>query len=349
MMRVYHVGIIMLAMCLQACVEPFNPGLVGKERKLVVEGTLTDFPGDNLVNLTYTAGYNSEESVFSIRVRGAEVWTTNQNEVRTNWQDDGLGNFRPLPGFVPIIGDSYTLHFKTADGQLYQSTPQKLSKAPDIENATYTYSPVPGKAWGVFPVEISFKDNATDDSYYQIAWKHYELVDECGVVIPPGAGRIKPRYRCCTPCWNIDFSFGEINISSDKFVQQGATLRQFVTNVPYDKDSPYYLNVELFSLTKEAYNYLKLLKDQTQNTGSTFDLPPAPVRGNIFKATATGKESALGYFKVGGVSKKVVYIRRDNAPVAARINEPSYFLVNECRPCQEIPSRTAVRPAGWVN
>jgi hypothetical protein len=119
--------------------------------------------------------------------------------------------------------------------------------------------------------------------------------------------------------------------------------------VPYDKDSPYYLNVELFSLTKEAYNYLKLLKDQTQNTGSTFDLPPAPVRGNIFKATATGKESALGYFKVGGVSKKVVYIRRDNAPVAARINEPSYLLVNECRPCQEIPSRTAVRPAGWVN
>lgn len=341
--------LLLAGICIQGCVEPYNPGLVGQERQLVVEGNISDNIADNVVNLTYTAGYNSEESVFSIRVRGAEVWTTNQNNVRTNWQDDGVGNFRPLSGFNPVIGETYTLHIKTTDGSLYESNPQRLTKAPEIVNANYQYRAVPGKARGVFPVEISFKDDATEDNYYQVAWKHYQLVDECGVVVSPGEGRIKPRYPCCTPCWNIDFSFGEINLSSDRFVQPGATIQQFVSNVPFDSDSPYYLSVELTTINKEAYTYLKLLKEQTQNTGSTFDLPPAPVRGNIFKITNGGKESALGYFKVGGVSRKVVYVRRDNAPVAAPINEPSYYLVNECRPCQELPTRTALRPVGWVN
>ena len=60
-----------LLLILTSCVDPYDPKLVGSEKYLVFEGTLTDAPGPYRFALTLSAGYNSTENVYDERVKGA--------------------------------------------------------------------------------------------------------------------------------------------------------------------------------------------------------------------------------------------------------------------------------------
>ncbi len=337
--------VIALLLILTSCVDPYDPKLVGGEKYLVFEGTLTDAPGPYRFALTLSAGYNSTESVYDERVLGAEVRVTDDQGTRVEFMDDGKGNFNSPVDFRGQVGRTYTLTVRY-DGQTYRSDPETLGSVPPIDTVYSSFRKIttPGAGYnGEFLLYLDVNDPAGQENYYQWDWTHYEKPNFCILFRQEAATYWK---RCCTPCWNITRSAVDILIASDRLVNGRRLSAQSIGAAPNDDIAPYYLRVGQQSLSRGAYQYWLAVRNLTGNVGSVFDIPPATLIGNLHQDEPGGR-SVLGYFQVSARREKIVYISRFRAPLLP-FTPTEYPYLNTCEPCKEGLSRTGRQPEGWV-
>ncbi len=332
--------LIFLTLLLTTCVDPYDPKLVGGEKYLVFEGTLTDAPGPYRFALTLSAGYNNTESVYEERVKGAQVWVNDDNGTRIDFIDDGKGNFDSPTDFRGEIGRTYKLTIRYG-GQTYHSDPEQLRPVPPVDTVYYSFRRIltlGTKLSGEYPVYLDINDPPGEENYYQWDWVHYYR--------PIGCLFENFRWRpCCTRCWNIVSSAGQILIASDRLVDGRRLTGQPITAAPYDDIFPYYLKIGQQSLSRGAYQYWLAVRNLTGNVGSVFDIPPATLSGNLHVDTPGGRP-ILGYFRASARKEKIVYISRYLAPVQpfAKTEWPFNPI---CFPCEESLYRTGKQPEGW--
>lgn len=65
---------------------------------------------------------------------------------------------------------------------------------------------------------------------------------------------------------------------------------------------------ELSSISRQGYEFLEILQQQTVQVGSTFDPPPAPVYGNVFNKS-NPNQLGLGYFFASKLSYATIEIK----------------------------------------
>lgn len=341
-----------MSVCLIACVDIFDPKLEGKDPKIVFEGTLTDQPGPYFFQLSYSAGYNSQESVFDKYVNAAKIWITDENKTRTDLIDMNKGQFATPEAFRGEIGKSYQLNIQLSDGTSYASSIETMRYSPPIDKVytefNLTTTPRP-KYRGNFNVYVDVKDPATEGDFYRWKWVHYAKANFCLAYVVNGDSQISYR-KCCGDCWNISTCLGCINLASDNLVNGKTLPRQLVGQIPFDNITTYYMLIEQMNLSRNAYNYWKNVDEQTHNSGGIFDASPVSIKGNI-KNVKDSTDIILGYFQVSAVSQKAVYIQRNNIGLV-----PFGFYVGgnfnyqpECEVCKESPYRTAKSPLDWID
>lgn len=177
MIKRYLLPFLLLA----GCIDPYDPKLVGGEKYLVFEGTLTDAPGPHRFALTLSAGYNSVESVYDERVKGAKVWVTDDRSERTDFIDDGLGNFNSPAGFHGQVGRQYSLTVNY-EGQTYRSDPELLRPVPPIDTVYSSFRRIFSTGTsisGEFQAYLDVNDPDGEENYYQWDWIHYEMPEFC--------------------------------------------------------------------------------------------------------------------------------------------------------------------------
>lgn len=336
---------LFLLLALSSCIDPYDPKLVGGERYLVFEGVLTNAPGPYYFSLSESAGYNSTESVFDRRVTGAELTVTDDAGRATRFIDVGKGRYISPAGLRGQSGRRYTLTVRYK-GQNWQSEPELMQPVPDIESVSWVYQSklTPGGP-GVFPVYVSLTDPADTENYYQWDWKHYEQPDFCVLYTPPGSA-ISNKKLCCTDCWNITSSTGEIIMASDRLINGNKLAGQRIAEVPYSDVGPYYLAIGQQSLSRSAYQYWQTVQALTGNVGGVFDATPATLTGNIKNQQAAGSQM-LGYFQVSARKERIVYVTRLTGGGQQPFAKDIYPLWPICEPCTESPYRTGVKPEGW--
>ncbi|WP_394991245.1 DUF4249 domain-containing protein [Emticicia sp.] len=338
---------------LVACVDRFDPKLTGGIPYIIFEGTLTDQLGPHYFNLSYSAGYNSNESVFDKTVNAAKIWITDAKNVRTDLIDLSKGKFSTPEGFRGQIGNSYQVHIQLSDGTSYASKAETMRYSPPIDKVytefklTTTLQP---KHRGNFNVYLNVKDPATEGDFYRWKWVNYEIATSCANYIVTGDRPSIFYKKCCGDCWNINSCLGCINLASDNLVNGKTLPKQFIAQIPFDNITSYYMLIEQMSLSREAYNYWKSVDEQANNSGGIFDTASATIRGNI-KNVNDESEVILGYFQISAVTQKAVYIQRNNLgifPFGFNIGG-NYNFATECETCKESPYRTSKRPLNWVN
>ena len=103
------------------------------------------------------------------------------------------------------------------------------------------------------------------------------------------------------------------------------------------------------SITVNAYEYWSNIAQIVNQAGTIFDIPPAPIRGNLYNPNEED-EFILGYFEASAIDTVRVSIFPFDisySPIAycsQNIWAPSF---NECGNCLLWENSTAIRPSWW--
>ncbi len=258
-----------------ACEDIVEINPTNAEPRMVVNGRITPFQGQNWVRLNKSQAYfeRGESPVIS----GATV-VLEDDAGRV----DTLVESAQTPGLYPIeqpgeIGRVYALSIITPEGEHFRSDPERLTEAPPIDTATYYVEPATeADEEDEYFVLLTATDNAGTRDFYR--WR-YSINDT--IVTDPE----------------------ELSFSNDNFLD-GNQVRDFQLNFePFRQGDT--IRVEQLTITEDHFLYLNLVFNQTAFRGGLFDTPPAPIRGNV-RSVDDGNIYALGYFYAAGMAEKTL-------------------------------------------
>ncbi len=351
-------SIFFILLFLGSCIKPYNPDIPSMEGLLIVDGLVTDFPGQTFVSLTRTADYTA--SSLNLTVQKAQVTITDDKGQKTPLLEVGAGLYKPaLSTWAGIAGRAYTLTITTTEGKTYRSQPDLLSAVPPIDTLYYSYSRKATAGSNYvdkgFDVYIDTKDPATPDNYYRWSWQAFQrtLFCEIEVVRNRFANSVETLipHSCCSDCWDISRCYSCVTTTSDKFINGQKISRQPVLRAPFESIAPYYVEVTQYSISKAAFDYWKTVKSLAQNTGGIFDSAPITLGGNVSNVNDPA-ERVFGFFGASGASTKAVLINRANTgdtPNLLPPPPPVPSMPPPCRVCAESIYRTAIKPRWWTD
>ncbi|HEX8377054.1 MAG TPA: DUF4249 family protein [Pedobacter sp.] len=68
------------------------------------------------------------------------------------------------------------------------------------------------------------------------------------------------------------------------------------------------MKVKQYGITKEGFNFLAKMKENTEQVGGIFDPQPTELKGNIFCMT-NPCEKVIGFMHAGRISEKRIFIK----------------------------------------
>lgn len=396
-LKKYHLYILILfsgilLTSLQACVEPYSINIDSGTSIILIEGNITDLPEPQTITLSHSnlGKYKSTDKVTSITFDSAsrkplinakvEVIVNGKETFSLNEVADGT--YQLPDGFIGKVGNSYQLRFKTSEGAQYESNAEIMVKGPDIKkaydnfNQKGIYDPVRYEYTATNDVYIDYDDPVSDKNFYKWDWVLWEEQYWCatcqqGYYVLYDLGNRSygeciqdPTlntynffdYPCMDQAWDIFYST-KINISSDIFTNGQSQKGKLIAQIPLNQSNACLVALRQNSITTGAYRYYKILQDQTQNTGTLADSPPAPTAGNV-KNINNPDENTFGYFSASSVSVLKYYMNRQNTTggrfnglflsINKRIpNLPVGNYPHSSATCVPSKYRTCSKPLGW--
>ena len=331
------------------CIDSFSdPSLLTlKEGKLIVEGFITTNSEKFRVTLTKSRAALDRENPSVVINAKVKIIDNLKNEYELPHTRQGI--YLTTENQQVIVGRSYKVVIEFSDGKKYESTPELVRSAPPIDSVKYQFveaTDFQGYKKPYFEVTGEMQDDAKSKDYYRWDWTHYQYLSYCENNYN-GISKILFRVPCCDDCWGPKKIYGDINFSDD-YLFNGKKISQPLLSLPYNSKRPYYMDVRLYSVSKEYSQFWKLVKAQINNVPGVFDNPPATIQGNI-KNVNDPDEQVLGFFGAAASSEKQIYVLRSKAPYPPVIQQLSgrVILVKDCTPCKEGDFRTNFKPKNW--
>lgn len=351
------IGLIIIIVTTDSCVDPFAIPKINSESALVVDALITDAEGPHTVELTYSSSLRNDYSIRQF-VGGATIFIIDDLN-NTTWLEEVVtGRYETRPaGWHAVPGRQYTLHIKLPDGREYQSDTQELQPAGEIESIYFRYlenainQDDPSKPQDALGVYIDAKGVKGAPNLLRWRWKGiYEILTypELRVVFdgmnyvsapPPCAG---PPCICCN-CWITEYD-REVRVSNNQNMADISFQEIAIAKIPVDPlrfYSKYYIEVDQLSLAESVYSFWKLVQAQQAGASDLFQPNVIKIQGNVHAVSGTD-DKAYGLVAFASVRKKSLFINWYNVP--GRI--PSMpIITDDCRLVARNSSNT--RPPFW--
>ncbi len=337
-----------------SCVDPYSVEIAEGEQLLTIEGLVTSGPGPHIIKLTRSDTYGSIFEGLVRPVRNATVTVRDDQGEVTFFEEDSnaRGNYFSPADFRAIVGRSYTLQIETIDGNKYTSLPEQVNPVPEIKELTYQVVriPVEGEINDESGVQLIVEiDDPVEESNFYF-WRNSESVHVLETrpdLFTPRPSDANPSREpqpkdCCITCFRSEL-VGNQNIfiaNDDNF--NGLTTRIPAGFIPDDGlrfVNTFRVDLRQISISPEAYRFLRLVKQQTEISGSVFDPPPANIRGNMISLD-NPDEVVLGYFMAAGETGKRIYIKNSDLDFV----QDRAIIPDDCR---EVEGATLDPPADW--
>jgi len=268
MMRLLIVFSIILG--LTSCQDVIDLDLPSTDPQLVVEGWLTDEPVEQQVRLSLSAPYFENAELPGLS--GAlVVLFDEQNPVDTFLEADETAGLY-TSSFRLQAGGVYSIYILSPDGREYQSVPQLLEPVPPIDSIYAEFreeSPFEDEGYYVF---INTREPAGAGDHYR--WRQY----------------INGNFQ------NDPF---DLNYASDEFVDGNPIIGfEVATQAAQPGDT---VRIDQMTISREAFDFLVQVQNQTAFVGSLFDTPPAPIPGNI-RNLNDPEDDPLGFLGISGLT-----------------------------------------------
>jgi Domain of unknown function (DUF4249) len=322
---------------LTSCLDRIDIPLRQETQKLVVEGLITNDPKFVSLKISQTTSFGTSNSVEPFKGAYVEVRSSTSEVTVFRSVPDDIGFYRPNdPQWAGKIGVSYSIFIALPDGRTFQSIAQKMSMAVPITSldAIFREDASPG-----IQTSVSFKDPVETENYYRWTASGFHIRLSTGV---PTGGTI-----CCNRCWVLKQETS-VNLFSDLLINGNLVKKYPVFRSPFYAIGNHFIEVQQYTISKDAYLFWSRYKDQQQRTGSIFDPLPASLTGNVVNTTNL-KDVALGFFEVSAVSHKRLEasVTTTQLVLAINFNNPLYVPEGDCILAYPFSVYATDNPPGW--
>ncbi|MCF0071616.1 DUF4249 domain-containing protein [Dyadobacter sp. CY261] len=288
---------VLALMTLTSCEDVIDLNTGAGPSQLVVDGWLTNEPGQQTIRLSWTSPYFDNSAPKP--VTGAEVTVTDDQGKVYKFEDtdsDGAYTWgKTNADTFGHIGRTYSL--KVVNGADIFTAKSELKRVPTVDSVVYRhekwpFEPDKGPREG-FVASFYARDIEGEGDTYWIKpiIRGKPVVDK--------AVNISIAY---------DAAFGA-GAPSDGLIFILPLRESITTDSLYSAGAE--IGVELHSITYEAFEFLKQVSEQAAN-GGLFATPIANVRSNVVNANPNGPK-ALGFFSASAVSRKETVIDPEKA------------------------------------
>ena len=295
--------LVISAIIINACISQFVPEVTEDRNLLVVEGLITDQPGQNSIKLSASMPLGLSSSANPLT--GCTVSVSDDLGNFSNLVEKENGVYSPDPSFQGVVGRYYTLHISTNESHHYlhyQSAPVLLKPVPPIDSLFYDrrvlteLSPdwPTGEGCQIF---LNTHDPSNNCQYFK--WKYVETWEMS-----------LPYIVQNKICW-VSNKSEEINIKNTTSLSEVRISKvpiKLVTNESDRLKIKYSILVNQYSLNEDEYIYWEELKNVDVNVGDLYDIIPASIPSNI-RCIENPTENVLGYFSVSAVKSKRIFIK----------------------------------------
>ena len=298
--------VIPLQQCKQVYVSPHVSPQTGY---LVVEGyisgnTATSFTLSRTIKLSADTTNPVEEGA-SLQIEGDDNSTYPLTATG--------GGVYSTTGILPLNAPvKYRLHINTQTGEEYLSdyVPYKITPAIDSINWKQDNSGV--------TIYANAHDDAGSTRYYQWSYDatwEYNSGEESEWEYDGNTNPVSviPRTlaRQIFRCWSYQSSSSLLITNSAKLTKD--EIYEYPINKIGADDIQlsvlYSLLVRQYALTEDGYNFLSLMKKNTESLGSIFDAQPSALKGNIH-SVSDPTEQVIGFVSAGTVQQQRMFVSR---------------------------------------
>ncbi len=329
--------VLLLTLLLTGCLDPVQVPLRQETAQLVVEGLLTN-EANPFLRLSLTSQFGSSYEIEPVQGAYVEVRTTGGEAIVFRPVPGEVGIYKPLTtGFTTRIGQAYSLYLKLLDGREFGSEPQLLTAPIPINElrAEFTDKPRYG-----FQVYLDVKDPGNTENHYRWTGRGYHQRRSKGV--PVGFGTAV----CCDRCWVLKED-QSVNSFSDALVNGSLITQRSVFLSPFYILGKHLIEIQQYSISRQAYQYWNRYKDQQKRTGTIFDPLPAPLLGNVVNLNDP-KDIALGFFEVASVTRKRIEpVASTQGVIAANLTGNEYIPDGDCTSGFPFAIYISEMPPGW--
>jgi len=311
---------------ISSCIEQFIP-LVGEDKDIiVVEGLITDQPGQNIIKLSISLPLGGKDAAKPLI--GCIVTISDDFGNNYSLHETVSGTYIEDPAFLGVVGRSYTLHIATNESHQnlsYQSYPVLMKPVPPIDSIYYDKIVLSRMSDGWPSGEGCQIYLNTHDPENICRFYRWEYVETWKFQIPYSV----PNNQC----W-VSSNSDKINIKSTSTFSSDRIERHpinYITNTTDRLKIRYSILVNQYSLNENEYIYWEKLQNIVEQVGSLYDITPASIPSNIL-CIEKPNENVLGYFSVSAVKSKRIFINDNFNGIANPYSSCEDFIVTGSKP-----------------
>ena len=302
-----YLFILFLVLFFNSCKEEYDFPLKSSDKSvLVMEGVIN---AAGPTTLTLSQSMKIDEATQFKPVLNAQLTVEGKDNSSNTLTSSGAGKYSH-PNLPLVIGNEYRLRIK-ANGKEYLSEWVAAKNTPAIDSISWERTPEG------LNFSVSTHDPANNSWYYK--WDY----DETWQINSYFFANFKYQGDSIVPidpsespysCWKYDFS-KNIIIGSSAQLQSDVISLLPTHQIEYGTEKVsvrYSVLMKQSAISKEAYEFLALMKKNTESLGSIFDPQPSELRGNISNI-ADPAEIVVGYVIVSSISEKRIFVTSSEA------------------------------------
>jgi hypothetical protein len=290
---------LLLSSFLMSCEDVFQLDIPKVEPALVVEGTITNLAGEQVIKLTKSQALTVEGAAEGLK-NAAVVVTDNTGKIYEFKDLTNTGRYvwKPTSAneIMGVVGKTYALTIK-AEGETYRAV-SELKRVPQIDSMRFKLDDANLRQQGTGKPTKGY-----DGRFYATDIKG---VGDCYRI------KVYKNDRLYTQSDRITIAYDAIANKSPfgdglPFIRP---LRFLATTELYEENDK--VRVELSSITEAHFDFWIQLRTELNNTG-LFATPAARIPSNITNTNANSTKQASGWFGTSAVSVMEVKVEKDKA------------------------------------
>ena len=363
--------LLVLMILVDACVERIDFDVPPAQFQMVIEGTITDSPGPYTVKVTTALSINQDSSLVT-SVENANILLIDDEGNEEDLVEVSPGTYVTGGIIQGQVGHAYHVVVKTENGKIFESAPDTLKSVGAVENIRYEFeSRVIKQPYGevqadVFNVYVDADAGEGENNYmrwrftgtykvltypqfhltYYRDYVPYKSPPPCSgyvLVGGPGGGLLVQVGPCeCCTCWAKQFE--SLPQLSDMQLISGSKFKNVkVGEVPISNATffeKYMVEIEQMSLSRNSFDFFKLIRAQKLGASSLFQPPSGEIRGNI--KAVNNHDPVVGLFWATSIKKKSIFIYPSDIPYRV---PPIEYITDDCS--TSYPNSSTTKPTSW--